>query len=142
MQILYPKWLLSDKEIFIVTNSSSIKVIVQTEFLRSQSDPSKNQFAFSYTVTIHNFGNAPARILRRHWVITDADGNVQEIYGEGVVGEQPLIHPGKNFCYTSGVILPTPVGIMEGSYVLINDQGDYLESPIPAFRLALPELVH
>lgn len=125
-----------------MTNSSSIKVIVQTEFLRSQSEPSKNQFTFSYTISIHNFGEISARLLRRHWIITDANGNIQEIYGEGVVGEQPLIYPGKNFCYTSGVILPTPVGTMEGNYTLINDNGHYLESPIPPFRLALPELVH
>lgn len=125
-----------------MTNSPSIKVIVQTDFLRSQSEPTKNQFTFSYTITVHNFGKISARILRRHWVITDANGNVQEVYGEGVVGEQPLIHPGKNFCYTSGVILPTPVGTMQGAYTLINDQGDYFEIPIPAFRLAMPELVH
>jgi ApaG protein len=125
-----------------VANLPSIKVNVQTDFLRSQSETLKNQFAFSYTITIHNFSKTSVRLLRRHWIITDANGNIQEVYGEGVVGEQPLIHPGKFYCYTSGVILPTPVGTMEGEYTLINDNGDYFEAPITVFRLAMPELVH
>jgi ApaG protein len=125
-----------------VANSHPIKVIVQTEFLRDQSEPAKNQYAFGYTITISNFGNLSARLLRRHWVITDSNGNVQEVYGEGVVGEQPLIHPGKSYSYSSGAILPTPVGTMEGTYTLINDLGDYFDAPISPFRLAMPELVH
>lgn len=125
-----------------MTNLSPIKVVVQTEFLRDQSDPAKNQFAFGYTITISNFGKLSARLLRRHWIITDANGQVQEVYGEGVVGEQPLIHPGKSYSYSSGAILPTPVGTMEGTYTLINDCGNYFETPISPFRLAMPELVH
>lgn len=125
-----------------MVNLPLIKVIVKTEFLRWHSDPSERQFAFSYTITIHNFDRLSARILRRHWIITDGNDHTQEVYGEGVVGEQPLIYPGKSFCYTSGIILPTPIGIMEGAYTLINDNGNYFEVPIPPFRLAIPEQVH
>lgn len=125
-----------------MTNSPSIKIVVQTEFLRDQSDPTHNQYTFGYTITISNFGKQSARLLRRHWIITDANGNIQEVYGDGVIGEQPLIQPGRSFSYSSGAILPTPVGTMEGTYTLINDTGEYFDAPILPFRLALPELVH
>jgi len=125
-----------------VANSTSIKIVVQTEFLRDQSDPSRNHYTFGYTITISNFGKQSARLLRRHWIITDANGNIQEVYGDGVIGEQPLIHPGRSFSYTSGAILPTPVGTMQGTYTLISDGGEYFDAPISPFRLAMPELVH
>lgn len=125
-----------------MTNVANIRVEVETHFLRDQSDPIKNHYAFGYTITIHNQGLQPARLLKRHWLITDADGHTQEVYGEGVVGEQPLIAPGKSFTYSSGAILPTPVGTMEGTYTLINHSGRYFDAPIVPFRLAMPELVH
>jgi ApaG protein len=125
-----------------VTDPSKIGVTVSTEFLRDHSDPQQNRFAFGYTITISNHGKISARLLTRHWVITDANGIAQEVHGEGVVGEQPLIQPGRSFRYTSGAILTTPVGSMHGTYTMVNPNGNYFDAIIPAFRLAMPELVH
>lgn len=122
--------------------NSPIVVTVKTQFLREHSEPSEQRFAFGYTITIQNQGQHAARLLSRHWIITDADGHAQEVYGEGVVGEQPLIFPGQSYTYSSGAILPTPVGSMHGTYTMVNDKGGYFEATIPAFRLAMPELVN
>jgi ApaG protein len=102
----------------------------------------QGRFAFSYTITISNHGKQSARLLSRHWIITDADGKVQEVQGEGVVGEQPTIQPGRSFRYTSGAILPTPVGSMHGSYSFVSNTGEYFDAIIAPFRLAIPELVN
>ncbi|MGE3320093.1 MAG: Co2+/Mg2+ efflux protein ApaG [Candidatus Berkiella sp.] len=123
-------------------NPCKIGVTVSSEFLRDHSDPHQSRFAFGYTVTISNHGEKSARLLTRHWVITDANGKAQEIHGEGVVGEQPLIQPGRSFRYTSGAILTTPVGIMHGTYTMVDPNGSYFDAIIPPFRLAMPELVH
>lgn len=125
-----------------MAKTNDIGVSVQTNFLREQSDPIQTHYAFSYTVTISNLGKRAARLLRRHWIITDADGNVQEVHGEGVIGEQPLIHPGQSYRYSSYAVLTTPVGSMQGTYTLISDLGHYFDAIISPFRLAMPELVN
>ena len=119
-----------------------IRVDVDTSYLEDQSDPKERRYVFSYTITIRNEGNVPARLLTRHWIITDSNGKVQEVRGEGVVGEQPYLKPGQGFRYSSGAVLETPVGAMEGSYQMVADDGEQFDSPIAAFRLAMPGLLH
>src|SRR5579863_5553531 len=100
-----------------------IRVDVETGYRDDQSDPKQDRYFFSYTITIRNEGRVPARLLTRHWLITDANGKVQEVRGEGVVGEQPWLRPGDDFSYTSGAVLETPVGTMRGSYQMLADDG-------------------
>ncbi len=119
-----------------------IGITAQTHYLPEHSDPSQQRYAFSYTITISNHGTKAARLLTRHWIITDANGHTQEVHGEGVVGEQPLIQPGQSYRYTSGAILPTPVGTMHGTYTMLNSQGNYFDAIISPFSLALAELVN
>jgi ApaG protein len=118
-----------------------IRVDVDTSYLAEQSNPGDRRYVFSYTITIRNEGSVPARLLTRHWVITDSDGKVQEVRGEGVVGEQPYLKPGQGFRYSSGAVLETPVGAMEGSYQMVADDGAQFDAPIAAFRLAMPGLL-
>ena len=123
---------------------------VVTTYLPGHSKPELDQYAFAYTITISNEGDVPVQLLSRHWIITDADNSVQEVRGEGVVGEQPLIPPGKSFRYTSGATLATPVGCMEGSYTMVSRDTDdqaspangQFEVPIPAFSLHTPTALH
>jgi ApaG protein len=119
-----------------------ISVSVETSYIPDQSDPGGRRFVFGYTITILNEGSEAARLLRRHWIITDADGKVQEVRGDGVVGEQPHLRPGQGFRYSSGAILETPVGTMQGSYEMVEDGGTQFDAPIPPFRLAVPGLLH
>ena len=119
-----------------------ISISVQTAYLPEQSEPEAERFVFSYTITIRNDGPGPARLLNRHWVITDANGEVQEVRGEGVVGEQPYLRPGESFRYTSGTVLATPVGSMEGEYEMVADNGDRFLAPIAAFSLSVPRTLH
>jgi ApaG protein len=119
-----------------------IRVDVDTAYLAEQSDPKERRYVFSYTITIRNEGRVPARLLTRHWVITDSNGKVQEVRGEGVVGEQPYLKPGQGFRYSSGAVLETPVGAMQGSYQMVDDDGEQFDAPIAAFRLAMPGLLH
>ena len=119
-----------------------IRVDVDTAYLEEQSDPKERRYVFSYTITIRNEGSVPARLLTRHWIITDSNGKVQEVRGEGVVGEQPYLKPGQGFRYSSGAVLETPVGAMQGSYQMVSDDGDHFDAPIAAFRLAMPGLLH
>ncbi len=119
-----------------------IRVDVDTSYLADQSDPKDKRYVFSYTITIRNEGSVPARLLTRHWIITDSNGKVQEVRGEGVVGEQPYLKPGQGFRYSSGAVLETPVGAMQGSYQMVSDEGDHFDAPIAAFRLAMPGLLH
>jgi ApaG protein len=109
---------------------------------REQSKPEEGHYAFSYTITIRNEGQVPARLLTRHWVITDANGKVKEVRGEGVVGEQPYLLPGQGFRYSSGAVLETPVGAMQGSYQMLADDGAHFDAPIAPFTLAMPGLLH
>jgi ApaG protein len=119
-----------------------IRVDVETAYLEDQSEPRDRRFVFSYTITIRNEGDVAARLLTRHWVITDADGRVQEVRGDGVVGEQPYLKPGQGFRYSSGAVIETPVGSMHGSYQLVDDAGAHFDAPIRAFRLAIPGMLH
>ena len=119
-----------------------VDVNVQSFFIPEQSRPDDQQFVFAYTVTIHNTGQIPVKLLTRHWVITDGDGKVEEVRGDGVVGEQPHIAPGDAFRYTSGAVLETPVGSMHGSYHMRADDGTEFDAPIPAFGLAQPQRIH
>ncbi len=117
-------------------------VSVETCYIPEQSDPDNDRFAFAYTITIRNEGSVPAKLLSRHWIITDADGSTQEVRGEGVVGEQPHLEPGEDFEYTSGTLLDTPVGSMQGSYQMLADDGKEFECPIAPFTLSMPNKLH
>lgn len=119
-----------------------IDITVKTKHLADQSDANEERFVFAYTITITNHRKQSAQLLNRHWVITDATGSVEEVRGEGVVGHQPDLAPGESFEYTSGAILKTPVGTMEGSYEFTNGQGELFSAPIPVFSLSVPNLVH
>jgi ApaG protein len=119
-----------------------IHVEVETSYIEEQSNPGDKRFVFSYTITIRNDGQVPARLLTRHWIITDANGNVKEMRGEGVVGEQPYLKPGQGFRYSSGTVIETPVGTMQGSYQMVADNGQQFDAPIAPFRLAMPGVLH
>jgi len=119
-----------------------LSISVTPQYLAEQSDPDKNQFVFAYTVRITNNGQHAAQVISRHWVITDAGQNVQEVRGLGVVGQQPLLAPGASFEYTSGCPLPTPFGTMKGSYHCVGDNGIPFEAEIPEFVLAMPRTLH
>lgn len=120
----------------------AIQVDVEAEYLSSESDPSDHRFVFAYTITIQNNGTHPARLLSRHWLITDADGEIQEVRGPGVVGEHPYLRPGEAFRYTSGAQLPTEVGSMQGSYQMIADDGTRFDAEIKPFLLSAPRTLH
>jgi ApaG protein len=119
-----------------------ISVEVSTNYLDEQSEPLEGRFVFGYTITIRNEGTEAATLLTRHWIITDANGKVQEVRGDGVVGHQPHLEPGQGFRYTSGAVLDTPVGVMQGSYQMLADGGDRFDAPIAPFSLAMPGVVH
>jgi ApaG protein len=119
-----------------------IRIEVATNYVVDQSEPDVGRYVFAYTITIENLGDVPARLLSRHWVITDANGKVQEVTGDGVVGEQPHLNPGESFRYSSGAVLETPVGAMQGSYRMEDDNGINFEAPIPPFTLAVPGVLH
>jgi len=123
-------------------NPYAISVSVQTHFIDEQSAPAENRYVFAYTIRIANVGAVPAKLLTRHWIITDANGKVQEVRGDGVVGEQPHLKPGEDFHYTSGAVLETAVGTMRGSYQMIADDGHRFDAPIARFTLSIPRTVH
>lgn len=123
-------------------NDYDIKVAVRTQFVPQQSDVESERYVFAYTITIRNAGTKPAKLLTRHWVITDANGKVQEVRGEGVVGEHPHLAPGEAFRYTSGTVLETPIGAMQGSYQMVADDGTRFDAPIAPFRLAVPGILN
>ena len=125
-----------------VPDHPRIHVEVETSYIEEQSNPGDKRFVFSYTITIRNEGRVPARLLTRHWIITDANGNVKEMRGEGVVGEQPYLKPGQGFRYSSGTVIETPVGTMQGSYQMLADNGQQFDAPIAPFRLAMPGVLH
>ena len=118
-----------------------IRIDVETSYLGEQSNPREQRYVFAYTITILNEGGQPATLLKRHWIITDANGGVKEVRGDGVVGEQPRLEPGQGFRYSSGAVLETPVGTMQGSYQMIDANGEPFEAPIPLFRLAMPGIL-
>lgn len=116
----------------------SIVIDTQPRYLSEQSDPAAKRFAFAYTISIHNAGKVPVQLLDRHWLITDGNGKVQEVRGDGVIGEQPRIAPGASHVYTSGCLLETPVGSMQGSYGMRSATGEDFRAPVTVFRLARP----
>ena len=120
----------------------SITVSTQTQSLPEQSDEQANRYVFAYTITIRNTGDVTAQLVSRHWVITDASNQVQEVRGQGVVGEQPTLAPGQSFEYTSGTVLATPVGTMMGSYQMVTEDGTKFDAPIPKFVLSVPRVLH
>jgi ApaG protein len=119
-----------------------IGIEVITDYVSEQSEPSADRYVFAYTITITNNGNLPARLVSRHWIITDANGKVQEVSGDGVVGEQPHLDPGQEFRYSSGAVLETPVGAMQGLYRMEGDNGVNFDAPIAPFTLAVPGVLH
>ncbi len=122
--------------------SHDVRVEVKTFYIEGQSAPAQNRYVFAYTVTIQNWGNIAAKLLTRHWIITDANNKVQEVRGEGVVGEQPYLRPGEGFQYTSGAVIETPVGSMRGSYQMVGDDGVSFDADIPIFTLSIPRTLH
>ena len=119
-----------------------IAVNVKTEYLPEQSSPQDLRFVFAYHISITNQGEHRTRLLTRHWVITDGEARTEEVRGDGVIGEQPSIAAGETSQYSSGAVLKTPVGSMHGSYGMIDDSGQHFDAPIPAFRLAVPRMLH
>ncbi|MFM8331817.1 MAG: Co2+/Mg2+ efflux protein ApaG [Candidatus Methylumidiphilus sp.] len=119
-----------------------IDIDAAANYMESQSLPATGRYVFAYTITIRNSGPVPAKLLGRHWVITDANGKTQEVRGEGVVGEQPRLNPGEYFRYTSAAMIETPVGVMRGEYQWVSDEGDAFEADIPPFTLAIPRVLH
>jgi ApaG protein len=124
------------------TEDHNIQVEVETTYVPEQSDPDQSRYVFAYTITIRNEGRVPATLLTRHWVINDSNGKVQEVRGEGVVGEQPHLKPGEGFQYTSGTMIETPVGTMQGSYQMRGDDGVDFDAKIPPFMLSMPRVLH
>ena len=120
----------------------AIAIEVATRFLPEESAPDDGRYVFAYTIRIHNHGPVPAQLISRHWIITDANGKVQEVRGDGVVGEQPRLAPGESFEYTSGAVLETGLGTMRGSYRMRTDDGTAFDAPIDPFTLSIPRTLH
>ncbi len=119
-----------------------IMIDVETTYLDHESDPAKSRYLFAYTITIRNQGTSSARLLTRYWKITGGDGHEQEVEGDGVVGQHPYLAPAQSFTYTSAAMLDTPVGMMQGHYMMMDDDGKRFEVDIPAFTLAVPRTLH
>jgi len=124
--------------------SEKNKIIIEThpQYLEDQSAPDKDRYVFAYTITITNAGAIPAKLLSRHWLIIDSNGKAQEVEGEGVIGEQPHLRPGESFRYSSGAMIETPVGVMQGNYLMLSDSGDSFKAQIPKFTLSIPRTLH
>lgn len=123
-------------------DACDIRIQVATTYVDEQSEPDAGRYVFAYTITIRNDGEIAAKLISRHWVITDANGKVQEVSGDGVVGEQPYLEPGERFRYSSGAVLETPVGAMQGLYRMVAADGMSFDAPIAPFTLAVPGLLH
>ena len=119
-----------------------INVIVGTQYIEAESNPEADRYVFAYTIQIHNHGNIAAKLLSRHWIITDANNRIQEVKGKGVVGEQPHLKPGESFQYTSGTMMETPVGSMQGTYQMVADDQHHFDAIIEPFSLALPRMLN
>ena len=119
-----------------------ITVTTRTTYVPGQSDTERGRYVFAYTITLKNTGTAAAQLISRHWIITDANNQVQEVRGLGVVGEQPKLAPEQTFEYTSGTAIATPVGTMRGTYQMVGDDGSEFEAPIPEFTLSIPRILH
>ncbi len=119
-----------------------IEVSVKTNYIEEESSPDQGHYVFSYTITINNTGELPAKLISRHWIITDADGRIQEVRGKGVVGDQPHLKPGESYTYTSGTMIQTAVGFMQGSFQMVADDDKKFDAIVSAFRLAVPGVLH
>ncbi|MGI1680168.1 MAG: Co2+/Mg2+ efflux protein ApaG [Cellvibrionaceae bacterium] len=119
-----------------------IEIIVKTTYVTAQSRPADNRYVYAYTITIKNCGDYSSQLISRHWIIRDSRNKIQEVKGDGVIGNQPILQPGKEHTYTSGAILETQTGTMEGSYQMKAENGDVYNAPIPVFVLAPPHAIH
>ena len=124
-----------------IQQQENIDIKVHTEYLETQSVPDEGKFVFAYTITIHNNSEQVCQLISRHWVITESDFSVQEVHGEGVIGKQPIIEPGKSFEYTSAAILKSEVGTMKGFYDMVSDNGRIFKAAIPQFTLSVPRVL-
>lgn len=120
---------------------SPIDIDVITSYREDRSEPDSGRYVFAYTIKIHNRGHSRTQLMRRHWVITDSNGKVQEVRGDGVVGQQPILEPGDAYEYSSGAIIDTPVGTMQGSYTMQGEDNEQYEAPIEPFTLAIPGIL-
>ena len=125
-----------------MTDTPRVCVHVQSVYIASQSDPEEDRYVFAYTITIRNLGRTAVQLLGRYWLITNGNGRETEVQGEGVIGEQPLIQAGSEFQYTSGAVIETPMGTMQGHYEMIDSEGEAFRVEIPVFRLAIPTQIH
>ena len=124
-----------------MNDNPKIGINVSTSYIPEQSSPENNHYVFSYTITINNHGKISAKLVSRHWIITDSNAKIQEVFGDGVIGKQPELNSEDQFCYTSGVVIETPVGSMEGKYFMESINGNF-EASIPPFTLAIPEILN
>ena len=124
-----------------MNDNPKIGISVTTKYIPEQSSTQNNHYVFSYTITIKNHGKIPTKLISRHWIITDSNAKTQEVFGDGVIGKQPELNSGDQFCYTSGVVIETPVGSMEGKYFMESKSGSF-EAPIHPFSLAIPEILN
>ena len=120
----------------------NIQVTVGTQYIEAESNPDANRFVFAYSINIENKGEIAAKLLSRHWIITDANNRIQEVKGKGVIGEQPYLRPGESFEYTSGTMMETPVGSMQGTYQMVADDQHHFDAVIKPFTLALPKMLN
>ncbi|MCF7970839.1 MAG: Co2+/Mg2+ efflux protein ApaG [Methylococcaceae bacterium] len=125
-----------------MNEENKILVVVKTRYMEEQSKPSEHKYAFAYTITIANVGTIAAKLLSRHWLITDSNGKVEDICGDGVIGKTPYLKPGEAFTYTSGALINTAVGVMQGKYMMVSDTGEKFDALIPQFTLSIPRTLH
>ncbi len=125
-----------------MSEKNKILVEVYPRYIAEQSKPSEQKFAFAYTIKISNIGTIGAKLLSRHWLITDSNGKVEEVQGEGVIGKKPYLKPGEAFTYTSGALIATAVGVMEGKYTMLSESGENFDTSIPQFTLSIPRTLH
>ncbi|UDG80216.1 Co2+/Mg2+ efflux protein ApaG [Candidatus Steffania adelgidicola] len=123
-------------------NPPHVCIQVQSMYIETQSQPEKERYVYAYTIRLRNIGRYIVQLIGRYWLITNANGQASEVQGEGVVGEKPHILPGGEFQYTSGAVLETPIGTMQGHYNMVDDQGHAFQVEIPVFRLAIPSLIN
>ena len=125
-----------------MSNPYEIDIEVETSYMADHSEPEKDRYVFAYTITLVNRGSTSAKLLTRRWIITDADNRIEEVEGEGVVGEQPTLKPGEGFRYTSGTVVETPVATMHGTYKMLAEDGSTFDTDIPKFVLSAPRVLH
>jgi ApaG protein len=125
-----------------MSNPYEIDIEVETSYMADHSEPDKDRYVFAYTITLVNRGSISAQLLTRRWIITDADNRIEEVEGEGVVGEQPTLKPGEGFRYTSGTVVETPVATMHGTYKMLAEDGNTFDTDIPQFVLSAPRVLH